>query len=206
MHLTLPPIPWGHSTTGLGSVWQWTTPHFRATVTGDNRSCYWNLVDLSDGRERLFADGRTSTFAQSERQVRETVGKAYDPRLGYQHYAGPLATTFTISTGEQVDLAPYHNRPVEVAAITPDGGTANFVGTGRVSHYHFVVTQGEQQARISPTYIVNIAPPRRVGQPKPGRTNSRTFEGAVVPGCTGRPGFLTGTVEHVDLWCPIHEN
>lgn len=157
-HLTLPPIPWAHSTTGLGSVWQWTTPHFKATVTGDTRSCYWNLVDLTDGRERVFADGRSATFAQAERQVRETVGKAYDPRLGYQPFAGPLATTFTISTGEKIDLGPYHNRPVEVVAITSDGGTAHFVGTGQVSHYDFVVTGQTQSARISPTYIVNIGP------------------------------------------------
>jgi len=203
MFVALPTIPWTHSRTEFGSVWQWKTPHFEITVTGDNLSCYWKIVDLSEGRERVFGDGRTTTFEQSERQVRETIGKGYDPKFGYQVFAGSLATTFMISTGDMVDLGPFNGQPVEVTAITREGGVGVFTGIGMVQNYDFTVVRDGKAVLIRPTYIVSVTSPRATMMaPKSG---NRNISGSVIPGCTGRPGFLSGTVDHTELTCPIHE-
>lgn len=207
---TLPAIPWAHSSSDFGSVWRWETPHFIITVNGDHRSCYYTIADKSaapGSPPRPLADGTAATFEQAERQIRETIGKAYHPSLGYQPYAGGLATTFTLATGQRVDLGEYADQLVTLTVSTPDGqGTTDYTGTVAFEHYELILTTGNIRIRISPTYIHAIRLIKRTtASVVPTRVN-RTVEGQLVPGCTGVPGFIGGTVEHTGIPCPIHEN
>lgn len=203
----LPPIPWSHSILDFGSVWKWETPHFVVTVNGNDISCYWNITDLTSGKERAFLDGTTKTFMEAEQQVREAIGKSYPPHYGYQTIAGPFATTFTISNGEKLDLGPYvgHNVIATVVADPQSGGTATHEGYATIDHYDLVLTQEKTSVRISPTYLVSIETRQQRPYRKVKTVKARTHPGRVVSGCTGNPGFLPNTVEHNNLLCPIHE-
>lgn len=208
MNLTaLPAIPWSHTLTEIGSIWKWETAHFVVTVTGDQRSCYYKISDKSSGSERPFTDGQARTFEQAETLVRETVGKAYPPGLGYQAYAGYLATTFRLGNGKDFDFGPWIGKTISLTAIAADGTDQTFTGTAGVEHYDIILTIDGRALRVSPTRIVNVTgvgytpPANQATPPRAGRT----YEGSVVPGCTGTPGFMPGMVDHASVTCPIHE-
>lgn len=206
---SLPAIPWAHETSDFGSVWVWETPHFIVTVNGDARSCYYQIADKSarpDQPPAPLADGQAATFEQAEQLIRETIGKSYKPTLGYGHYAGPLATTFRIGTGSLLDLAPYANHEVDVTTIGPDGNDVSYRGKAKISHYELLLDTGALTIRISPTYLrtINLVG-RNTMQAPVARPVNRTVQGTLEPGCTGRPGFMPGTIEHVGLVCRIHE-
>lgn len=204
----LPPIPWSHSVSEFGSVWVWDTAHFRVTVNGDARSCYYTIgdkVSVPEGGPRPFADGQAATFEEAERMIRGTIGKAYPAGLGYQYYAGPLATTFRLGTGQDVDLGVFAGQRVEVTVASSNGPDETYVGVANIDHYELVIATEAATVRISPSYILAITlVGKTVTAVAPLRVD-RTFQGQAVPGCTGQPGFLSGTVEHRGLSCPIHE-
>lgn len=200
------PIPWFHSVADFGSVWRWSTPHFMVTVTSDGKSYYWRVADLTAGRERPLLDGQGATFGQAEAGIREAIGKSYSPKLGYGKYAGSYATTFMLADGSKKDLGVYDGMKVVVDVINSQGEVRTLSGVARISHYELLVIQGEITFRIYPSHITRIQadgqlPPKDDGY----QGKTRTMEGQVIPGCTGRAGFLAGTVDHVGRKCPIHE-
>lgn len=208
VNVSLAAIPWSHETSDFGSVWVWETPHFIITVNGNDRSCYYQIADKSanpGGAPKPLADGQAATFEQTELLIRSTIGKSYKPTLGYGIFSGPLATTFMLSNGQQTDLGVYVGQQVEVTTLNPDGTESVYTGMAEVQHYDFVLHAGAIAMRISPSYIVSVkivgVPSQAVQAPK----INRTVEGKVSPGCTGRPGFLSDTVEHTGNICPIHE-
>jgi len=206
--LTLPAIPWAHSTDDFGSVWVWNTPHFLITVNGNDRSCYYTIADktaAAPGSTKLLADGQASSFREAEMRIRGTIGKAYPPTLGYRNYAGPLATTFMLADGKETDLGPYVGNLVTVTVLDRDGSSQVLQGRAFVKHYELLIEQGAQTVRVTPSFISEI---NFTYKPKPsvGQTRlTRTVEGRVLPGCTGTPGFVEGTVEHFGRSCPLHE-
>jgi len=208
----LAPIPWTHETSEFGSVWQWDNPTFLVTVNGDMKSFYWTIADKSANPGSLphpFADGTAGSFEQAERSIREVVGKAYPPSAGFRHFAGTLATTFTIGTGETVDLGVYEGRRVKVVVASREGEDETYRGCARVEHYELVLTSGDEALHIAPTFIMAIEA-EGFGGPSLRPTNtagagSRTCQGQREPGCTGVPGFLAGTIDHHGALCPIHE-
>lgn len=207
----LPAIPWSHEGSEFGSVWVWETPHFIVTVNGDNRSFYYQVADkmARPGADpRPLADGQAASFEHAEQLIRETIGKSYPPSLDYRRYAGALATTFTIADGTSIDLGPYTGRDVHVIAVGADGTDLTFTGRAHIENYDLVIDTPISAVRISPTYLRsitttqgrNLAPAE-----KPQQGTSRTTRGTVEPACTGRYGYLPGTVEHSGLPCPVHE-
>lgn len=204
------PIPWYHSLADFGSVWQWKTSHFVVTVTSDSqgRSFYWRLNDISSGSERFIVDGQASSFGQAEAGVREAVGKTYSPKLGFVKYAGSYATTFVLATGAKKDLGVYDGFNVIVEVADRDGDVRTVKGVARLSHYNLLVIHKDTTYRIAPSYVLSIRADGEVS-PKDDPTSeenvSRVVQGVVIAGCTGRPGFLANTVDHVGRKCPIHE-
>lgn len=208
------PIPWNLQSSDMGSLWTWDTALFQVTITGDNRSFYWNMTDVAS--RRVFADGQARRFGEAEDMVRETIGKAYPVDAGYASYAGDLATTFTLATGHRVDLAAYIGRPVTVTVIQRDERTVEYSGVAAVDHYDLVLTQGTAAVRITPTFIQAITlveepvattttrTSTRYASP-PSRGTLRTGKGKITRGCTGKAGFLPGTVDHAGPACPVHE-
>lgn len=206
---TLAPIPWTYDTSDIGTVWRWENDTFVATVTSDERSFYWTLSDKSadpSGDPRLFAESQANSFESAERGIRETVGKAYSPLLGFRRFAGALATTFMLGTGETVDLGIYTGRKIRVTVAQRDASDEVVRGIASVEHYELLLTDGDDVLRILPSFIVDITP-EGVKTPVVSATpkSSRTVQGRFEPGCTGRPGFLANTVEHDGAPCPLHE-
>lgn len=159
--VALPPIPWSHSASDLGSVWRWETPDFFVVVNGDSRSFYWVLSDVSlnpEAEPKVVGDGQAATFEQAERSIRETLGKAYPPRMGYRHFAGPLATTFILADGAPKDLEEYVGRRVKVMVADRGWDGRECRGVASVEHYDLVLTMPDEITRISPSYILSIEP------------------------------------------------
>lgn len=203
----LPAIPWSHSSSDFGSVWTWETTHFIVTVNGGERSCYYVISSKSmDGEPpKPFSDGQAATFEQAELMIREAIGKGYSPNLGYQHFAGSLATTFIISTGVKIDLGAYSGHEIEVKVFNKSGDNEVYTGIASIQHYDLVITKNSQAVRIPPSYIQSISFPNKIVPVElPSRLN-RIISGYIEKDCNGKPGFIEGTVEHYGLLCPIHE-
>jgi hypothetical protein len=177
-------------------------------VNGDRRSCYYQIADKTaapNAAPRPLSDGQAPTFEVAERLVRETIGKAYRPTLGYSRYAGALATTFKLGNGTQTDLGIYEGVEVIVTAATQGGAATVYEGRARVEHYDLILERGTTAIRITPSYVMDIKVSPVASRVAKGPGINRTFQGRVEPTCTGTPGFLPNTVEHSGRICPIHE-
>lgn len=197
----------------MTKMWQWKTAHFQVTVSTEGPSFYWELGDLivpNQGLPRFLAENRAADFDAAEREVREAVGKSYPSLLGYGAYTGSLATTFTIATGERVNLGEFAGQQVVVTVLLPDRSQQTVVGYASVVHYelHLAPPNGGS-IRIQPAHIVQV-----VGEGG-GSANSgnadylgmgRMYRGQVTRSCAGRPGFLPNTIDHTGSTpCPTHE-
>lgn len=213
--LGLAAIPWRWVDADLTQFWYWDTPHFQVKITGEMNSFHWELGDLvvsNEGYPRFLNEGRAATFNQAELEIREAVGKSYPPEYGYRKYAGALATTFRIATREAVNFGELDGRRAVVTVRTPNGHDQGYSGTLRVSHYEITMTDERGQlVKIQPAHIVKVVGETGGGNlaaNKNGYTGSGRiyFARGPVPGCTGKPGFLPGTVDHTGPACPIHED
>lgn len=211
----LAPIPWRFVDTDLMKMWLWETEHFEAKVAAEGTLFVWEVGDLivsNQGLPRFLAEGRTGDFASAERECRELIGKSYSPRLGYARYAGHLATTFTLASGERRDLAPFHGQRAVVTVQLPTGDTQGFVGQVQISHYELILTpDAGTTVRIQPPHIVQIVGEtggtgRSAGQ-SAYTGSGRIYRGQVTRGCTGNPGFMANTIDHTGpAACPVHED
>jgi hypothetical protein len=223
------PIPWTFTDSPGILLWTWSTKHFVARVTGaevDNdddpggrriiRSYQWDVSDLmrtNQGMPRLLVEGTSTSFDDAEAQVREHVGKLYDPRLGYRRFAGPLALTFTLSTGERADVSEYVGTSCAVTVLMPDRTERTVSGDLEVLHYKWRLTTPEQVLEILPEHVVKITNRSEMAERATQITRVDTYSGIgrlyneePRRGCTGRPGFTMGTVDHAGApRCPIHE-
>lgn len=207
----LPVIPWRYEDLHLLRRWLWETPHFVATITNEGPTFAWDIGDLIvpwQGEPRILAEGYAGDFTTAEREVRETVGKSYPPALGYRRYAGSLATTFTIATGERVDLGEFNGTVAVVTVRDRTGHDHTLVGHVRVVHYELLMeTTDGRHLRILPAHIIRITS-ETGGGPSSSTTHTgvgRLYHGHITPGCTGHPGYLPGTVDHSGETCPVHE-
>lgn len=205
-------IPWAFLDHAVMKMWVWKTDHFEVRVSAGFNSYTWVVTDFmrsTDGR--FLAEGVTRDFHETEEQVRETIGKSYPPKFGYLEYAGALAHTFTIATGERINFGQFLGQRTIVTVRTPDGQEKSFAGSVRAVHYEVHVSPGAGSAvRIQPSHIIKVT----AESGKPTRTAAdatytgmgRIYRGAIVRGCNGKPGFLPDTVDHAGEACPIHED
>lgn len=210
----LAPIPWRFQDSAVARIWQWTTPHFQVTLTAEPRSFYWELGDLvvpNQGQPRFLAEGRAVDFATAEAEIREMVGKSYPPQLGYRVYAGALATTFTIATGERINFGEFAGQQVVVSVRLPSGADQTLVGYAAVVHFELVLDAANGgTVKIQPAHIVRIV---REGGGSAGSVADtgytgvgRMYRGQKTRTCTGIPAFLPGVIDHVSPGlCPVHE-
>jgi hypothetical protein len=207
------PIPWRyHGSDGL-QMWLWQTPHFVAKIGTEPTGFYWTVGDLiaaGGGRPRGLSDGRTADFAAAELQLRETIGKSYPTTLGYRPYAGALATTFRIAGGQFLDFGKFEGEHCLVTVALPNGAVRGFSGYVRVVHYEVEVTQTNGGAvRIMPSHISKVLKGSgRAAAPLADLWTGagRIYSGSATRGCTGRPGFLPDTIDHVGREsCTVHE-
>jgi hypothetical protein len=222
-------IPWTFTDAPGILLWTWVTEHFSARITGTEvanddqvegrriiRSYSWDVSDLmrtNQGLPRLLVEGASPTFEEAEALVREHVGKLYDPRLGYRRYAGPLAFTFTLSTGERLDVSEYVGTRCTVTVLMPDRSQRSVTGDLDVQHYKWRLSTPEQVLEIVPEHVMRISNRSEAAERATAITRNDTYSGIgrlynedPRRGCTGRPGFTVGTVDHAGApRCPVHE-
>lgn len=223
------PVPWTFTDSPGILLWTWITDHFVARITGTEvddedgqegrriiRSYSWDLADkirTNQGLPRLLVDGTAMSFEEAEASIREHVGKCYDPRLGYRPFAGALTFTFTLSTGERVDVSPYVGTQCAVTVLLPDGTERTVTGEFDVASYKWRLTTPEQLLEIVPDHVVRITNRSEAADRASAITRNDSYSGIgriyreePKPGCTGKPGFMMGTVDHAGARrCPIHE-
>lgn len=223
------PIPWTFTDSPGVLLWTWLAEHFVARITGtevDNaddpggrriiRSYGWDLSDKirsTHGLPRLLIEGNATSFEEAEALIREHVGKCYDPRLGYRRFAGSLAFTFTLSTGARVDVSEYIGTRCAVTVLMPNRSERTVTGDFDVSSYKWRLTSPEDVLEIVPEHVVRITNRSEVAERATAITRNDSYSGIgriyreePKPGCTGKPGFLMGTVDHASSpRCPIHE-
>lgn len=198
-------IPWKHERDEITTLWIWDTEHFTVTVTGNVSSMYFRIHDKSTNQ--VFFDGQSATFEEAEIIVRETIGKAYHPALGYRNYAGSLATTFTIATGDKKDMSRYIGRAVTIRVLSSGGSQEEYAGVAQIVGYYIELHTEKVHIKILPSHILSIEATIKVEglDSEYERISDRVFKGKYEKGCSGAPGFMENTIEHNGLPCPIHE-
>lgn len=228
---SLPPIPWAYSDSPGVLLWTWVTEHFVATIRGSQaaidpalaggadrvvRSYSWELADVmrrQQGMPRILVEGECGQFAEAEALIREHVGKAYDPRLGYQHFAGPYATTFTIADGSHVDAADLIGIRCTATVLLAGGAREMVSGDLTVHHYTWRLRDGDDIFEIAPEHVVELRHRSVAADKAAALIDMPTYTGIGRlhrdewrRGCTGAAGFDFGTVDHAGCpRCPLHE-
>ena len=224
----LPQIPWIFTDTSNVLMWTWVTEHFAARIQGREvqdpgdharrtvAAYRWELLDLMrpyQGVPRQLIEGTAESFEVAESSVREHVGKCYDPRLGYQEFAGALANQFTLATGEIVDVGSLIGSRCSVTVLLPDGSSRTVVGDFAVEHYRWTLDTSAQRLQIVPEHVTRITNRSEIAERATKALSQDLYTGIgriyrqePGPGCSGRPGFSVGMVDHAGAApCPIHE-
>ena len=203
-------VPWEYAEDDLLRTWRWTTPHFIAQVRSDGSTFTFSVTDRTQGDNAIILNEFGLDFPQSQNRILEFVGKSYPVSTGYRDYAGNLATTFEVSDKHLVDFAPYEGARVVVTYLATGG---NDVVTGSlqvVNHSVEVTTNTGSVAVLPPALIVSVesefGSSARESSKEAKNGDERIVNGDFRTGCTGRPGYFKGTVEHSpnDAWCPLH--
>ena len=225
----LPEIPWIFTDASDLLMWSWVTEHFAARIQGreaedpDNPGLRnvlayrWELLDLMrmhQGVPRQLVEGTSNAFDQAERSVREHVGKCYDTRLGYRAFAGSLAHQFTLATGERVDVTPLLGTRCSVTVLLADKSSRTVAGDFSVDHYRWRIDTAAERLQIVPEHVTRITNRSEIADLAVRAVRhdaysgiGRMYQEEPRPGCSGRPGFTMGTVDHAGaVPCPIHES
>lgn len=238
----LDPIPWSYTDSPGVLLWSWVTEHFVARISGTEvagpgpesagdrgdtiadeftdrrliRSYAWDVSDLmrtQQGLPRLLVEGISPGFSEAEALVREHVGKLYDPRLGYRRFAGSLAFTYSLSTGQRMDVSSYIGTRCSVTVLMADHSERTVTGDFDVHHYTWRLTTPVEVFDIVPEHVVRVTNTSEAGERARAVTHIDSYSGIgriyredPRPGCTGRAGFTVGTVDHAGApRCPLHE-
>lgn len=159
------PIAWEHAGSTDASMWDWTTTHFRATVTtiafGGTRQFQWALQDRSsETGEWTIAEGILPTFADATNAAVEYAIKSY-PHGGYAHYGPELAATYTLYGGQRSSLLHMHGHQVTLTYL--DGERKTIRGRLTTGGHELHVHGDDVTWRIRPETVTNIAPQGRAG-------------------------------------------
>lgn len=210
-------VPWIYSDTLLIKTWSWKTEHFDAKIfSGGKGDAYsWKVTDKTGETPKTLNSGEELDFITSEKQILELVGKAYPRSLGYHAYAGDLATTFFLHNGSKMNLAEFSGSNVIVQVFNKNNPANPYVIKGLFSlkNYKAIIKTEANNVAISPEQIMNIRKEYETNEalitktsatPKP---ENRVIQEEWRPGCTGQPGFRSGTLIHKagDEACPFHD-
>jgi len=212
-------IPWTFVENDRVKLWVWKTKDFEVQIfaegeTNSKKNFAWKITDKTQGRDIPFDSAIASTFQECVDAVLELIGKSYKPILGYQAYAGELATTFTIATGQRLDFAPLVGEKMIVKVLEDDGSEKVVVGALQIENYSVQIRTDDNNATVFPPERIKDLQKEFAGvsvltsldQTKSSSKMKRVFHTEYTRGCTGQPGFKPGTVTHSpsDPYCPIH--
>jgi len=221
-------IPWQYTDSGGVLQWAWVTEHFIARIVGHEasasdvdgqrvmRNYRWELSDLIQRNQdlpRLLVEGASRTWEEAEEHVREHVGKAYDPRLGYRRFCGQATFTFDVASGERIDVSSFIGTKCHITVLVPGGGERVISGEFEVRNYRWILGARDGSYEVVPEHVLRITNRSEVADRAAEIAYAPTYMGVgriyreeFRPGCTGKPGFEIGTVDHAgSARCPIHE-
>lgn len=217
MHKQRTSIPWAHTSSAIISLWVWETPHFVVTISREGMSVKkmfnWKIVDKSTGVSQNFESGPDVSFESAVDTALEIIAKAYPRELGYQQYAGELATTFTVANGRRYNFASAIGENVIVRALDENNEEQLYTGLFDTQNYSFIVSSGNKDVTmIPPGRVLDVVKEFGMSSflqtsPTVNKKMSRTVNAEWVPGCTGQPGYRANTVTHSSntKFCPIHQ-
>jgi hypothetical protein len=212
------PISWVHRSNPLITSWIWETPHFVLTIFAEGlnvKKMYnWKINDKSKGFPVPFDSAPAESFQASVDAAVEVIAKSYPRELGYQAYAGDLATTFTVGNGRRINFASLIGDMVVLTARNANNEDTLITGIFDIRNYDIVIQTGEATGVVIPPERV-MAIHKEFGSTNVLDTlasdvkssrNKRIFHEEWRKGCSGKPGFNAGTVEHApnDPYCSIH--
>lgn len=203
------PVPWTYHASDMMPSWEWRTDHFFAQIIKSENAFTVTVNDLTSGHPRHLLHDITFSHAEAVKMVLSVVGKSYPLRLRYREYAGHLATTFTIHDGTEMDFGPMEGAPVS-AVIKDQGSTRMVTGSLQIDRHKIrLLLDSGQMLVVPPALIVSVQHRNQLASETEAatqRAGSRTIQAQMKPGCTGRPAFRPGYVEHPPAsgWCPVH--
>ena len=158
-------------------------------------------------------DGAARTWEEAEEHIREHVGKAYHPRLGYRRFCGSATFTFDLASGERIDVSSYIGSMCHVTVLVPGGGERVISGDFDVRNYRWLLSGRDGSYEVVPEHVLRITNRSETADRAAEIAYSPTYSGLgriyreeFRPGCTGKPGFEIATVDHAGAApCPIHE-
>lgn len=213
-------VPWQYEQTKLFESWTWDTQHFKATIFSEGKESAifnWRVEDYTRTRSgKELASGQCMNYADAKDSALEIVGKSYPPTLQYKRFAGSLATSFYIGTGEYIDFGEFESHKVNLYCREKASDPTMKIFTGAlecVHHKIHLTTDSGQVIKIPPRLIFEVrgefSATAVKGKTETEKMNERAriYSGDWTQGCTGHPGHVFNTVEHnpTDNWCPIHE-
>lgn len=222
-------IPWAYTDSPGTLLWTWQTPHFIARIIGARVSqdghtiirCYsWEIGDLirtHQGMPRILVEGDAESFEAAEALVQEHIGKSYHSFTAYREYVGAAATTFTLTTGAQIDVTDLIGTTctavVRQSGTVPGGETTIVTGEFSLHGYLWHLRTGLDVIEIRPEHVEHISNRSDAAQRASAIVSNEKYTGIGrmyrsewTPGCTGMPGFDVGIVDHAGAsTCPIHE-
>lgn len=210
--------PWIFSENPIMKIWSWTSPHFKAKIIASAAGDFtWEVIDITGSSPTTIGTSEVTSFQEAEDEILELIGKAYPRNLGYQAYAGELATTFTLHNGKKENLGNYYGQTVILTVFNKNSPMTPRIISGilTLKNYRVIIkTDTNSQVSIPPEYIMKIRKEyesenvliesvrnqEMVGQKRLINENWR-------PGCTGQPGYKIGTIIHSpsDASCPFHD-
>ena len=150
---TRKPIPWLYTETKGFRTWTWETPQFRAKIIGEGasetQSISWQIIEKSDKGEFIFENSQSRNFREAELEVAETVAKSWDRKYGFTEFAGDLAYTFAIATGDRINFEPYIGERVRMT-YSSNYDVAENKGLLGIKNYDVLLKQDDGKVVVIP--------------------------------------------------------
>jgi hypothetical protein len=152
------PVPWLYTENGIYKNWTWETKHFTVKVIGEGDLTSggavftWQILEKDDkGSSFIFETSTNRSFREAELEIVETISKSWDKKLGYDEYAGSLATTFTIAGDTKLDVEEFVGHNVELSVREHAEPLRGVFG---LKHYDFILKQSGGQVKVVPPLTV----------------------------------------------------
>ena len=154
MALNRKPVPWAYTDNGMYKIWEWETVDFLVRIIaegeiGAGATYTWSISEKKDGKNFLFEQSTARSFREAELEIVEIIAKSWDKKLGYDEYAGELATTFEIYGKAKINFEEYVGQPVRIT-YNDDEGQQIKKGLLGIKHYSILLKMPDSHIIVIP--------------------------------------------------------
>lgn len=145
-------VPWLFTETKGFRTWIWETQHFVAKIIGEGHDTItfsWQIIEKSEKGDFIFETSQSRNFREAELEIVETIAKSWDRKLGYVEYAGDLAYTYTIASGEKINFEKFIGNHVNIKySSSYDEAESN--GILGLKNYNILIKQENGKVIVVP--------------------------------------------------------